>query len=453
MRKDAVYTKNLIKNFKKIIQEYDKKLQNSKLPPILKNRYVVIGIIFFAIAISLISLTSTSNSISEIPTYKVNRDDFLVTITESGEIRAKKSITVSAPRVRGSLKILYLIQEGSIVKPGDELVKFDPSDALNKLEETESSLEIVLSDKKKLIANHISSTAKMESALKTAELSYELSKLNLSQMKFEAHVKQQEAELQHQKNKLSYEQTKQESKSIAIIQQSEMDKMDIEIKQKQNELDAAKKEFGMLVLTAPAEGLVVYAPNWRNQGRKFAVGDEPWRGMGIIELPDLSYMESVTYVNEVDVSKIKKGQKVIVKLDAFRDSSFTGEISSVASIGRNKENDVNIKVFEILVDINESSDILKPGMTTSNQTIINKVENVLFIPQEAVFDRDDEKIVFLKNGSSFDEVEVTLGGKSEDYIIVLDGIEENNEVSLQNPNILEDVNSESQSTSNESIAD
>lgn len=429
-------------SFTDSLKEYSSKIDslihNSRLPKFLKNKFILGAIIILIIILIISSLTSSSVDLTNIPTYNVKRGKFLVSITESGELRAKKSITVSAPRIRGNLKIVDMVPEGTIVKPGDVIVKFDPSEALTKLDEAKSQLEIAESDKKKLLANHKSATAQMESQLKSAELSYELSKLNLSQMKFEAEVKQQEAKLQHQKNELSFEQTKQEFESMKIIQQSELDKMEIEIKQKKNELSEAEKELELLTLTAPAEGLVVYAPNWGNQGRKYAIGDQPWRGAGIIELPDLSEMESITYVNEVDVSKVKSDQETIVKLDAFQDSSFSGNVTSVASIGKNKENNVNIKVFEVVIDILQKSEVLKPGMTTSNQIVMNEIDDVIFIPQEAVFEIEGKRIAFVKNGNDFDEVEITLGEKSEDYVIVSAGLKENDVVALQNPEIVEE---------------
>ena len=209
--------------------------------------------------------------------------------------------------------------------------------------------------------------------------------------------------------------------------------MNIEIKQRQGDLEKAQKDLEQLTLTAPAEGLVVYGVNWSNNGRKFAIGDTPWSGAQIITLPDLSAMESITNINEVDISKVKVGQKVIVKLDAFQDSSFTGEISNVASIGRNKDQESNIKVFEVLVSIKGRSDILKPGMTSSNKIIISEIPDKLSVPQEAVFEKNGKKIIYVKNGSGFDEHEAELGEKGEDYIVVNKGVEEGDEVALIDP--------------------
>ena len=411
----------------------DAKIDRLKIPKQIKNKYVLGGILLVLIIAAALFTTTLSESGTDIPLYKVQRDNFLVTITESGELRAKNSLSILAPRIRGNIKIVSLIPEGTYVKPGDVVCSFDPSEAIATFKDAEAKLEIANSDKDKLVANQMAAMAQMESQLKSAELSFELSKLKLDQVKFEAQAIQQQSKLEHEKNRLSFEQTKQEFASKKIIHKSEMDMMVVQIKQKQSDLDKAQKDLDQLTLKAPSEGLVVYGSNWSNQGRKFAIGDTPWGGAEIATLPDLSAMESKTNVNEVDVSKITKGKKVIVKLDAFQDSSFIGEVSDVASIGRNKDQESNIKVFEVLVSIKARSEILKPGMTTSNKIVINEIPNVLFIPQEAVFEKEGKKIVYVKDGSGFDQHEVELGEKGEDYIVIKKGITEGEEVALLDP--------------------
>jgi HlyD family secretion protein len=438
---EPIKKSSLITILKTSSQKADDKLKTLNLPPLLKNSKVLLAIFIAVILLIFTIISSFSGTAANIPTYKVKRDNFLVSITESGEIRAKNSISITSPRVRGNLKIVYLVPEGTYVNAGDTVVRFDPTEALTNLKDAESKLEVAISDKAKLEATQKSAMTRLESDSKSAELSYELSKLNLEQMKFEADVKQQEAKLNHQRNELSFRKAKQELESQKVVSQSEMNKMDIEVQQRRSDLERSRRDLEMLTLAAPTEGLAVYENNW-STGKKVAIGDSPWSGMTLISLPDLSLMESLTYVNEVDVSRIKKGLEVDVRLDAFADSTFKGQIFSVAALGKTKESNSNIKVFEIAVEIKSQSDILKPGMTTSNKIIVNEIPDVLFIPQEAVFEKNGKKIVYIKSGASFEETEVEVGEKSENYIVVSKGIENGTEVALRDPTIkLDDTES------------
>jgi len=403
------------------------------VPPVLKKKPVLAGLIIAAGILIFIILNSLGSADINVPTYTAKNGNFLVSITESGELRAKNSVSISAPRIRSALKIVYLIPEGTFIKADDIVVKFDPTEALTNLKDAESKLELAISDREKLIAQHKSTEAQMESDLKSAELTYELSKLNLEQMKFEAEAKQQQAKLQHQKDELSYQKTLKDIESKKIILQSEKNRIEIEIRQRKQDLERAQNDLNMLTLTAPKDGLVVYEPNWGNSGRKFSIGDNTWPGNTIATLPDLSTMESVTYVNEVDVSNVKKNQKVEVKLDAFQDSTFEGYINEVASLGKSKDNNSPVKVFELLVSIKAQSAILKPGMTTSNKIIINQIPDVISVPLEAIFEKEGKKILYVKNGSGFDQRIVETGQKSEDFIIIKKGLEHGAVVALRDP--------------------
>ncbi len=435
----------------KVIKKVRDLIYGTKFQKQATNKYILVGIVLLILIFVIIFFPSIADQGSDIPIYKVKMENFLITITESGEIRAKNSISIMTPRIRGSLKIIYLVPEGTYVKPGEVVCKFDPSEALTSLKDLEARLEIAKMDKEKLIANNLAAEAQMETQLKSAELSFELSKMKLDQVKFEAQAVQQQTKLEHEKNRLSFEQTKQEYKSKKVINKSDQERMMVEFRQKVNDLNKAQSDLQLLTLKAPSEGLVVYGTNFANQGRKFAIGDTPWGGAEILTLPDLSVMESKTNINEVDISKVKVEQKVIVKLDAFQDSSFVGEISGIASIGKNKESNSNIKVFEVLISIKGRSDILRPGMTSSNKIIINEIPKTVFIPQEAVFEKNGERIVYLKNGSSFDECKIGLGEKGEDYIVVKKGLMDGDEIALVDPTIELGTNSSKQKKENSNV--
>ncbi|MHC1736478.1 MAG: efflux RND transporter periplasmic adaptor subunit [Ignavibacteriaceae bacterium] len=401
---------------------------------IKKDKRLLFGIPAVLILLILFIYYLIPGAETTIPTYKVKKGVFLVSITESGEVAAKTSVSISTPRVRGNLKIVYLITQGTFVKAEDTVVRFDPTEAISQLKEAESKLEITLSNRQKLLANQEAQLTSSQSNMGSAELAFELSKLSLEQIQFEAQIKQQEVKLQHKRNELAFTKAKQDFASLKIVQRSELNNLDIEVKQRKSELERAQRDLEQLTLKAPADGLVVYETNW-STGRKIALGDTPWSGMTIVTIPDLTFMQSITYVNEVDVSKVRAGIEVLVKLDAFQDSTFKGIISSVASLGKIKDNNSSIKVFEIAVDIKSQSEILKPGMTTSNKIIINQIPNSIFIPHESIFEKDGKKIVYVKNGPGFDERVIELGEKSEDFVIVKSGLEDEEELALRDPTI------------------
>ncbi|MDP4175604.1 MAG: hypothetical protein Q8933_16635, partial [Bacteroidota bacterium] len=107
-------------------------------------------------------------------------------------------------------------------------------------------------------------------------------------------------------------------------------------------------------------------------------------------------------------------------------------------LGKNKEGSPNIKIFEITVSIKGRSSILKPGMTTSNRFIIKEIPNVISLPQEAVFEKNGRKVVYIKRGSTFEEVAVQVGEKNENFIIIKTSLPIGSEVALRDPTIKPD---------------
>ena len=177
--------------------------------------------------------------------------------------------------------------------------------------------------------------------------------------------------------------------------------------------------------------------NWRT-GRKVAISDQIWSGMSIISLPDLSRMQVSGNVNEVDVSKVKKGQKVKIRLDAFPDREFHGTVSSVGTIGQQADRSSTIKTFEVVVDIQETDPILKPGMTTSLEIIVETIPYAVFVPMESVFSKNGKTVVFRMDGSSARELPVETGVRNSNYVTVLKGLSGGEKVALRDPTLKEE---------------
>ena len=92
-----------------------------------------------------------------------------------------------------------------------------------------------------------------------------------------------------------------------------------------------------------------------------------------------------------------------------------------------------MKVFEVLVDLDQADSILRPGMTVSARIQISTIENVVSVPIEAVFDDGGKPVVYVQQSSSFDKRAVTLGDKNDNFIIVTKGLKEGEKVSLTDP--------------------
>ncbi len=369
-------------------------------------------------------------------TATAKRGRFDVVVVETGELQAEHSRSVSAPMMasgRMQLAIQYLAPEGTRVDSGALLISFDPADQMKAIADKNNDLKSAQADLDKLKAQQKSDKEDAEMAYENAKLGYELAKLSDDDMKFESESKQRESKLDLQKAKLAYTQAEDNLKGKSLVRKSDLATLNLKIAQIQSALDQAKSDAEKLTVHAPSAGLIVYQRNW-STGKKFTRGDQPWAGQSVMILPDLSHMEAVLEVNEVDISKVKPDQVAEVRLDAFPDRKFTGKIKNVASIGNPKESNPSVKVFEVLVDLDQADSILRPGMTVSARILVSTIPDVISVPIEGVFDDGGKPVVYVQHGSSFDKRPVTLGEKNDNFVIITKGLKEGEKVSLTDPN-------------------
>ncbi len=214
---------------------------------------------------------------------------------------------------------------------------------------------------------------------------------------------------------------------------------------------------------------------WKGSGpEKIRVGDNIWGGVNIISLPDLSHMQVKTYVNEVDVDKLAIGQYATIKLDALPGPSFTGKISNIATLGREKEGEKNVKVFDITIEIDQQDERLKPGMTATSEVVIETIpprqpavadsiqpppsEEIiaesapmpLYIPLDAIFERDGRTVVYRLIDGQTEETEVALGKRNDNYVVVEEGLKPDDRVTLHDPTLTDaDISGTSSSSSSQ----
>ena len=391
---------------------------------------------FFCLLLVLISCGNSTKNI--VQTTEVKFGEFVIDVVETGELKATNSVMISAPSLSwrfGDLKITKLIEDGKEVKIGDVLVEFDQAEIQKAIIDAKAELDIAKAELEKLIANQNSRIEDLESDLKMQKISYKISKLELEQATYEADIRKKEIQLQLNQAKISLDKASEEILNQKKIHIQEIKQKEINIKQLGDNLKDAYDSLTKLTIKADHQGLVIIEKSWMN-GNQWQVGDQPWSGWPLISLPDLSELKAETQINEVDISKLKLEQDVRLKLDAYPDTTFTGKVTSIATLARKKDKKSKVKVFPVEILINGMHKLLMPGMTISCQIIINKTDKELYIPIESLKKNKDKFYVYFKKGSSFNEKEVTIGEYNTDYVVIEKGLKKGDVIALDDPSLL-----------------
>lgn len=383
---------------------------------------------------------------NEIPVAQVRQGTFYLDIFEEGEINATRSINITSPNISwryGMLKITQLVDDGSEVEAGDTLVVFDPSEVRKAIVDSEASVEMRRAELKKLKAEQESSIAELEADLQITRLSQEISKIQFESSTYEADVRRQEIQLNMEKANIALERAHEQIENRKKIQAEELKQKMLEINQSEKQLTEAHETLSRLFLISPSPGIAIITRNWSSDA-KFQIGDQCWSGYTLIELPDLSELKASVQINEVDISKVTKGLRVEIKPDAFSDSIYNAKVITVANLATNKDRNSKIKVFPVEILIKTPSRNLLPGLTVSCRIIVDQIDNVLFIPHDAVHSTPENDFVYVQTGTGFEKRDVVLGQSNTDFIIVEDGLKMKDLVALIDPTLDDKASTETQ---------
>jgi HlyD family secretion protein len=427
----------------------------------MKRTLTIIGVVAAIIALIVFNkMTSKKNVVNTFT--EVKKGTFEVTVSNSGELMAEKSLDIKGPDIgqgsdqggpqgggggRGGggggggmqgggsnmrasdLKVQDIVPEGTIVKQGDYVAQLDRTTYDNTLKDQYTSLQNLQSSLNMKILDTAVSLTNLRDDIKNQQIVVEEATINLEQSKFEPPATIREAQLTVDRTKRTLEQKKR-SYSLSVAQnlsQITHQKQDLaRLDQTISDLQEFLKKF---TITAPSSGMVIYKKN-RN-GVKIVTGSSVNAfDLVVATLPDLSSMISKIYVNEIEISKVKLGQKVDITVDALPEKAYTGKVIYVANIGEVLPNS-DAKMFEVQIRLDDTDSSLRPSMTTSNKVIIQTYDNVVYIPSESVEAGPDSiPFVFKKNRT---KQIVVLGEANEKNVIVEQGLEPNTSIYLTPP--------------------
>jgi HlyD family secretion protein len=401
-----------------------------------KGNVIFIGIVICIAIIALIAFNKLASKKNFSDAYaKAEKGTFEITVTAAGELIPAKSIDIKGPalpnsnnrrrgrrrsRIRASnLEIEDLVPEGTIVSKGDYIAQLDRTNYDNTLKDETERLEEMRRELHMKVLDTAMVLTNLRDGLKNQAFTVEEAEIALKMSAYEPPATIRKAEIELDKAKRKLNQQNKLYKLRATQQLKELNNLKTEIEGQERTVNDLETYLAGFTVTAPASGMIIYKRNWNGTKRKVGSSINPF-DMVIATLPDLSSMVSKTYISEIYISKVKPGQKVNIKVDAFSGKSFTGTVISVARIGEQLPNS-DTKMFEVHCRIDGYDPKLRPSMTTNNEIIIKSIDDAVFIPLECVHTAPDG-ITFVYTKNKTKQV-VLLGESNEKSIIIKKGLE------------------------------
>lgn len=313
----------------------------------------------------------------------VKRGEISRQVLLDGEVRAVRSRTVFAD-MPDEAKITWLPPEGTLVQVGERLAELDSTTILTRIKDAEERLVTA--------ENEIVRTSSQQEG-QLRDLQVELSRLWLAyeKAKVEARLPADvlpRREYQEKQYTLEKTKTEYENQLAKIAQKKREFAADLQVKtiekqRTENQLEIAKAGLKGMQIKAPTEGMVLYTDHW-NERRKLQVGDVVWGGLPILSLPDLSEMEVIAQVNEVDGPKLSIGNKARIILDSYPDIEITGTVKDISQTAAKASWQAKAKVFTVVFALDRTLvGQMKPGMSAQVAVIIGTSGQQLLIPRAA----------------------------------------------------------------------
>jgi RND family efflux transporter MFP subunit len=371
-----------------------------------------------------------------VPTIEVKRGEFLDSMQFRGEVKALKSVTISAPSEAGDLRIIKIAAEGTAVKPGDVVVEFDKTKTEQDLAQDRSALKSAEAALEQARAQGRLADEEDKTAALKASYDVEAAKLEASKQEIVSKIEGEEARLKlaDAEQKLREAQTKQ--KSDKALNQATIEGTVQASKKAKFDVERAERGLSQMILRAPSAGTISLLQHWGGSGPvEYRPGDQAWPGSAIAELPDATTLRISARVDETERGRLAPKQTVTVQLNAIPDRQFTGHIEQIGAIASMDFSSgwPITRNFTLQIALDQSDPRFKPGISGQVTVVVDRVPDAITIPAQSLFQRSGQNVAYVWRGTQFEERPLEVGRRSGDKILVAKGVSAGEQVALRDP--------------------
>jgi len=299
-------------------------------------RLIVLALIAGACYAGYVAIQSLPKDEQTIATVTVRRGDVTVKSYARGELRAVRSATLNAPNLFGTVQVTRMAPLGAFAREKDLVVEFDDSEVLSRIEDKQLELDQIDQQVAK---------AQADLAIRGSQDEVELLSARYSVRRAELEVQRNEllAAIDQQKNKLNLEEAKRRLQQLESDIKSRREQALAELavmQEKKNkgnlEMTRERARLQQVKLLAPISGLVAIRQNRTGfffpgmQIPDVREGDQVQPGIPVADVLDLSEMEIVAKVGEIDRANLVEGQEAELTLDALPDQKLKARIKSLS---------------------------------------------------------------------------------------------------------------------------
>ena len=355
-----------------------------------------------------------------LPTVPARHGEFLVLVHARGALEAQRSVQLSAPHHVPNLQIVWLAAPSSPVHAGDVVVRFDPSQAQELLDQDLASLRQAQAtlDQQLAQARIIAEQDRLDA--QTAQYQVERARLEASKLTIVSAIQGEESKIDLG---LAQEKQRVEAATVNLHQRSEEAKVSSlrRVRDKaQFEVDQTRDHLAHMELRSPLNGIISFLQNnsqgWIN-AQPFKIGDHVWGGATIAEIPDMNTVQMAGGLEEVDRGRIVRGDPTRVHLDALPEVTFSGQLAAISPLTEHGCCPP-FRNFRAYSSVDHPDPRMRTGMNGSVDIVVKRLADVVSVPSRALFTRNGKPVVYVAQGGRYLPVPVEVLARNPDEVAV-----------------------------------
>jgi HlyD family secretion protein len=369
---------------------------------------------------------------------------------ESAFIRARENLAVAENQAKSDVDRAELDYEFA----KQDIEKYNEGEYPNELKESESRITLAREElqrtdeklewsKRLYEENYLSQTELQadELAANKKKLDLELALSNLELLKnftYKRNIAQLESDVSQAE--MALERTKRKAKADVVQAEANLRATKSEYNRQQDKLKKIEEQIVKTKIYAPSDGQVIYATSAK--GNRFRGNDEPLdEGRDVREREELIYLPTTSSVNaevnihESSMDKIRLDMPATVTVDALPGKAFTGHVEKIAPLPDPTSVWLNpdLKVYNTDIFLDNNDETLRTGMSCKAEIIIERYDNAIYVPVQAVLRVKGSPTVYVVNGKTHEPRKVQMGLDNNRMVHITSGLDEGEVVMLAPP--------------------
>lgn len=375
-------------------------------------------------------------------TVEVTRGTYADILEVRGQIQPVKSTYVTAPFNAGELQIVEIVQNGSTVKAGDVVARFDAVNLQRTIQEKQGELRSARAELDQNMAQSRITLEERKAAVAKAEFDVTRARLALGEIGLVSEIEAARNQLALADAEQRLTEARAALASAEANAQSDREARERTIAKLQAELERAQRQATALQVTAPTEGTVNILPNSRNASflaggtpQEYRRGDRAYPGATILELPDLSSVFLTARIDEADRGRLVEGQSALIRLDAIADRDYAAVVTGISLLARTdfQSGWPPPKQFDLTLSITNPDERLRPGMSAAARVTVGELPEALLVPASAIFYEAGRTVVYRQARRAFEPVPVQVVRRGRDQAAVEGAVSPGERISRVRP--------------------